>query len=337
MKKDVLTWLVESHEPWTRYRTLVDLLGLPQSDCEVVRARRELLAHPRVQHLLAHTRTWERRPMAGPDDPAHPLHLLSALATFGLNAQDAGLQATLELLMRHQGADGAFEALMWVPPATAPHTPSPTRWDATVCTAAIALRTVLVMGVAQDARVRRAITQLLRSSYHEGTTCHCGGNGSKVPASCLMAHVSELETLAELPGLASRQAITGLLDRVLDMAVAKLTAEAPNAFDALRFPYVEADLLHVVDALSRFPAAVTQPRFGALLDALTRHADAEGRYRATACLPGWRGWSFGQDRKPSPWITFLALRAEARTSSLRAPEPRPSGHTGIRHELYVPP
>ncbi len=37
-------WLLASEEPWTRYRTLVDLLG--RSDAKVAHERAEMLAHP---------------------------------------------------------------------------------------------------------------------------------------------------------------------------------------------------------------------------------------------------------------------------------------------------
>ena len=45
-------WLLESDEPWTRYRTLVDLLDRPEDDAEVQAVRAEMLAHPQVQALV---------------------------------------------------------------------------------------------------------------------------------------------------------------------------------------------------------------------------------------------------------------------------------------------
>ena len=40
MTMRVIQWLLASQEPWTRYRTLVDLLGRPQDDAEVKRRAR---------------------------------------------------------------------------------------------------------------------------------------------------------------------------------------------------------------------------------------------------------------------------------------------------------
>jgi hypothetical protein len=39
MTTDMIRWLLESNEPWVRYRTLVDLLDRPEEDPEVIEAR----------------------------------------------------------------------------------------------------------------------------------------------------------------------------------------------------------------------------------------------------------------------------------------------------------
>jgi len=61
-KTDLTQWLLESDEPWTRYRTLVDLLGRTEEAPEVQAARAGMLAHPQVQEMIAETVTWGDRP-----------------------------------------------------------------------------------------------------------------------------------------------------------------------------------------------------------------------------------------------------------------------------------
>jgi len=48
---DTLQWLLESGEPWVRYRTLVDLLDRAEDDPEATTVRADMLAHPRVQAM----------------------------------------------------------------------------------------------------------------------------------------------------------------------------------------------------------------------------------------------------------------------------------------------
>jgi hypothetical protein len=53
----VTQWLAESLESWTCYRTLVDWLGRPGDDVEVMAARDARLDHPQVQVLIAQAAT----------------------------------------------------------------------------------------------------------------------------------------------------------------------------------------------------------------------------------------------------------------------------------------
>jgi hypothetical protein len=68
---DVIEWLLESDEPWTRYRTLVDLLDQPEDDAGVQAARAEMLAHPQVQVLIAEA-AGRATPSSGTTTPNTP-------------------------------------------------------------------------------------------------------------------------------------------------------------------------------------------------------------------------------------------------------------------------
>ena len=73
---EVMQWLLESDEPWTRYRTLVDLLDLPADDPTVAQARTEMLTHPQVQALIATANTWGERPLKRHNDASHPIGII---------------------------------------------------------------------------------------------------------------------------------------------------------------------------------------------------------------------------------------------------------------------
>ena len=52
VKPEVIEWLLESDEPWTRFRTRLDLLGQPVGDAHVQRERAAMFAHPQIQALV---------------------------------------------------------------------------------------------------------------------------------------------------------------------------------------------------------------------------------------------------------------------------------------------
>lgn len=112
MTDDLILWLLESDEPWTRYRTLVDLLDRPGDDPEVQSARAEMLAHPRVRDLIAETATWPGYALKRHNDAAHPLHKFSILADFGVRADDPGMDRALAAVLAHQSPEGAFRSLV---------------------------------------------------------------------------------------------------------------------------------------------------------------------------------------------------------------------------------
>ena len=88
-------WLLESNEPWTRYRTLVDLLDRPEDDPQVQATRAEMLAHPQVQELIGETAIWPGYPLKRHNDASHPIYKLSTLADFGVRADDPGVPAVV--------------------------------------------------------------------------------------------------------------------------------------------------------------------------------------------------------------------------------------------------
>jgi len=84
-------------------------------------------------------------------------------------------------------------------------------------------------------------------------------------------------------------------------------------FAKLKYLFVWYDILHVVDVLRRYPFAKGDSRFEEMREVITAQADGEGRYTAGSMYRPWADWSFGDKKRPSPWLTFLAMRATARS------------------------
>ena len=102
-KTDLPSWLLESDEPWTRYRTLVDLLDRPEDDPEVQATRAEMLAHSQVQALVARAAAWPGYPLKRHNDANHPLYKFSTLADFGLRVDDPDMAAGIEAVAFDRG------------------------------------------------------------------------------------------------------------------------------------------------------------------------------------------------------------------------------------------
>jgi hypothetical protein len=108
----LLDWLLSSDEPWTRYRTLVDLLDKPESDPDVATARAAMLAHSDVQGLIAAAASWPCGPIKRHNDASHALHKLTVLADMGVRKNDPSMLAVVDAAMAHVSNDGALLSLL---------------------------------------------------------------------------------------------------------------------------------------------------------------------------------------------------------------------------------
>jgi hypothetical protein len=180
-----------------------------------------------------------------------------------------------------------------------------------------------VPGTSEVPGTSQAIAHLLALSDDVGWRCRCGpelgrfrGPGRKADP-CPIANVYALKALSLVPEYLdspeTRRGVEMLLGHWERRAEVKYYLfGAGSDFRKLKYPFVWYDILHVADVLSRYPFVHADPRFGELVAAITAQADADGRYTAGSMYQAWRGWSFADKKQPSPWLTFLALRIQAR-------------------------
>ena len=291
MTDTTLDWLLDSDEPWTRYRTLLDLLDRPEDDPDVRAARAAMLAHPRVQTLVAETATWGEKPLKRHNDAGHPIYAFSTLADFGLRAGDPGLAAGLEAVLAHQSPEGAFQTVVNIP--THFGGSGQDEWSWMVCDAPTLLYALLAFGLGSDARMQRAVAHLAGLVDDNGWRCRVDarlgkfrGPGRKDDP-CPIANVYALKALSLVPELldspATRAGAEMLLGHWERQAERKIYLFGIGTdFRKLKYPFVWYDVLHVVDVLSRFPFVRDDPRFREMVAAITAQADEEGRYTASS-------------------------------------------------------
>jgi len=326
MTKTHLTqWLLESDEPWTRYRTLVDLLDRPEDDPDVQAARAEMLAHPQVQAMMAETAAWGDRPLKRHNDASHSIYKFSTLADFGVRADNPGMRTGVEAMMAHQSPAGAFRSLMNIHQrygGTGEDT-----WAWMLCDAPTLLYVLLAIGLENDPRVKRAVDHLVSLVDENGWRCVVApelgkfrGPGRKADP-CPIVNVYALRALAQVPELldspAARTGAEMLLWHWEHQTGRKIYMFGIGTdFRKLKYPFVWYDVLHVVDVLSRFPFVHTDSRFREMVETITAQADEEGRYTASSMYRAWKGWAFADKKHPSPWLTFLMLRVQKRIGQM---------------------
>ncbi|MBN1313868.1 MAG: hypothetical protein JXA42_00300 [Anaerolineales bacterium] len=317
MRNEIITWLVESGEPWTQYRTLVDLVGLQEDEPRVMNARQAMIAHPQIRAMIDELPSWPGYPLKRHNDAKHPLYKLSTLADMGIRHDDPGIPAVLELVLANQSPEGAFQILINI--AKAFGGSGEDEWTWISCDAPTILYVLLAMGLGYDPSVQRAVEHLVGLVEDGGWRCKAApklgkfkGPGRKDDP-CPIVNVYALKALAQVPALGNSDAVrTGvemLLNHWEQRKEKKYFLFAMGTdFGKLKYPFIWYDILHVVDVLSRFPWIRSDKRFEEMVDTIAAQADSQGRFTASSMYTAWKGWSFADKKNNSPWLTFLVWR-----------------------------
>lgn len=324
MVENQIDWLLSSEEPWTRYRTLVDLLGLPESDRDVKSAHQAMLDHPQILGLVEKAATWPGYPLKRHNDAKHPLYAISTLADFGLRMGDLGIGEIVSKVLDHKSPDGMLETQVLIPKAFGGSDKADWTWM--LCDAPTLLYSMLAFGVDQT-DLEDAVRNLSGLATENGWRCTASPDLGKFKGPgrredpCPIANVYVLKALSVADGNPEEPSRIGtemLLHHWQIRQEKKYFLFGMGTdFSKLKYPFVWYDILHVLDVLSRFPWVHSDPRCLEMVSVITNQADEEGLFTASSMYLAWKGWSFADKKNPSPWLTFLVLRILKRMGNHR--------------------
>lgn len=326
MMVDVIDWLLASGEPWTRYRTRVELLKQPPSSPEAAEDREAILTHPLVRGIFADLQDWPGVPLKRHNDARHPFNKLPVLVDFGLTVEDPGMGPIAERLLSNRSPEGPFQVSLQIHERYGGTGEPETGWS--LCDAAVNLYSAAGMGLGDHPAVQKAarhLLQLARETDPEEPFCGgwpcAAGMGFRGPGRAAdPCPISTLHALRALDALGLRDhpaAASGV-----DMLITHWERQEERKlylfgigtdFRKLKYPFIWYDILYFLDTLVRFPRALSDPRLQEVVKAVTGQADPRGRYTASSMYRAWKEWSFADKKNPSPWLTFLVLRVLDRT------------------------
>ncbi len=319
----IINWLLES-DPWTAYRTYIDLLGRPEDDQDVQRKRGELLEHPQIEGLLAEMKNWPGPPVSSHKQAGLLYHKLAFLSQIGLTQNDPGISELAEQIFAQAAEEGPPRVPMQIPVHFGGSGEEQLAWA--LCDAPVIVSSLARMGYRNDERVTRAREYLVRLGKENAYPCTVSKelNGFRGPGKkddpCPYATLVMLELIGLWPGCRDTEYALNAVATLLDLWENSRSKHPyifymGNDFRKLKVPMVWYDIIHVADVLSAFPYATGDKRFLDMVEQINLQADGEGRYTPGSEWKAWSGWDFARKKKPSPWLTFLVLRIGSRLNA----------------------
>ncbi|MEW6405224.1 MAG: hypothetical protein AB1649_25815 [Chloroflexota bacterium] len=319
-------WLLQS-EPWIEYRTRVDLLGQPENDVAVKKARKATLADPKTQALIRELEDWPGTVLNSHRSASQPFHKLTFVADLGFNVKDAPIKQITRRVMEHQSKQGPFQLPTNVPVHFGGS--GKDEWAWALCDAPVIVYALIKMGLADNPRVQTAVKYLDELVRENGWPCVVSpelgkfrGPGRKDDP-CPYATLVMLKVLAQMPELHEGTSAKIGVETLLSLW-AKSKQEHPymffmgTDFRKLKAPLFWYDILHVLEVLSQFEWAREDKRYKEMVKTVTSKSDADGRFVPESIWTAWKGWDFTQKKLPSQGLTYFVERI------LKRMEPQPA-------------
>lgn len=318
LRKDPIPWLLESN-PWTKYRTLIDLLDKSPRTKTVRQAKLELHDLQQIQSLIADTSEWMPIAVTRFNDPKNDYYKLRVLADFGFKARDQGISAIVAKATKHidQGMFAVRGALPERTKKGEKFEKPPLdfdEWHASPCNSPLITYSLLSMGV-NRANVKLSIDRLVEEwSTEKGWFCHfhfVDGLHKKLQVGCQMAGLMALEVFSLLPEYKESKYAKNAyfpLRFHRDYGKTMYYFGRSKKFWTMKYPFVWYNALYLAEVLTRFQFLKGDELIEELIEWIERSQNNEGRFTPTSMYMIFKGWDFANKKEPSPWITFLCCR-----------------------------
>ena len=316
LMEEIIRWLLEG-EPWVEYRTRVDLLEQSEDEAMVIRARKEMIGHPKVQSLLGELKDWPCTVLKSHRSASQPFHKLSFIADLGLKIDDPPLDEIVRKVFEHKSEEGPFQLPMNVPQ----HFGGSGRdeWAWALCDAPVIVYSLAKFGLGKDEQIQKAVKYLVGLVRENGWPCVVSkemgkfrGPGRKDDP-CPYATLVMLKMLSQLDGGRDTKEARVGVECLLNLweksrEIHPYMFLMGTDFRKIKAPFIWYDIVHVLDVLSQFSRSRNDNRLKEMVEIVKSKANGEGKYTPESEWKAWKGWDFGQKKQPSRWLTLVILR-----------------------------
>ena len=309
-------WLLEA-EPWTAYRTRLDLLHEDPGSPKVQDAYDRMIRDPKITDLLVDLEKWPGEVLKSHKKAGHLLHKLVFIADLGLRLDHPQVAVLLDKVFSLASEEGPFRIVVNLPKHFGGSGEDELSWM--LCDAGSTLYAAAKLGGTEDPRTIKAADTLAGLAQDEiGWPCaatkalgNFKGPGKREDP-CPYVNLLMIKALQPFGERYRHQINLGV--NTLLRLWERRRSQKPflfamgTHFAKLKAPFVWYDILHVMDVLSQITEVHDERPVREMAEIIGGKADSQVRFTPESIWMDWRDWDFGQKREPSRWLTFLAWR-----------------------------
>ena len=316
----ILSWLLEG-ELWVKYKTQIDLLNQPENNPEILFLKKEMINHPKIQAILEELANWPGPVIASHKSANQYFHKLSFIADIGIKKDNPYIQEVIKKIFEHQSEGGPFQ----IPMNISKHYggTGETQWAWALCDAPTIIFSLAKIGLDKDSQIQKAVKHLANLVENNGWPCSVSkelgkfrGPGRKCDP-CPYATLVMLKMLSQFEEYKNSKQVHFGVESLLNLwnksqELHPYIFYMGTNFRKIKAPFIWYDILHVLDVLSQFSWVKNESAIKEMIEIVKLKADLEGKYTPESVWRAWKDWDFGQKKKPSKWLTFLAIRTLSR-------------------------
>jgi len=320
MTTENIDWLLNSN-PWTEYRTRIDILNQPADLPQVIEAHNRMTDHHLINSIISELMNWPGQVLNSHKSAGQCYHKLSFLADIGITYADSRIKKVIKKVYDHRSEEGIFQLKSNIPVHFGGTGKDQYAW--VLCDAPINVYSVAKMGLHNDPIILKAKDFLIKIGKDFGYPCTASkelgkfrGPGKKDDP-CPYATMIMLKLISLYSSDKESNYANDSINSLLTIWEQSQTRHPymfymGTDFRKIKAPLIWYDIIHLTDTLSNFKQAILDSRFKQMIKIIESKATQDDKFIPESEWKAWKEWDFGQKKIPSAWLTFLVYRIRKR-------------------------
>lgn len=312
---NVIDFIMENGEPWLQYSTKINILNEKKES--LLDLKMQALSDTKIKSYLNDITDFHSILVSNHKNPDLPIHKLIFLLNIGFDTDILEIQSAVEQIMEHKDSNGVYQSLTNIPKHFGGSGENIFGWC--LCDAPLLLYALLKAGVNYEKHIKQGVDFLLQFHENLGFPCTVSqelgkfrGPGRKSD-SCPYASLVMLRLLSAIPEYRKSKIAEKTAMGILSIWENSLEKHPymfymGTDFRKLKAPSMWYDIISVVDILSHVELVRSDVRFIEMATIIKDKEDDNGLFTPESVFQKFKGWDFGQKKKPSPYLTYLCYQ-----------------------------